>query len=211
VKFRKPWQHRWIGRIGALLLRLLGATWRRRLIGTEDPEPAIYIFLHGDILLAAHLHRDQQHAILISTHRDGEIIAQVAQRLGYDVIRGSSTRGGTRAVLEILRGYAGRRVAVTPDGPRGPRGKVEPGLVQLAAKAGWRIYPLGFAVSRAWRARSWDRFAIPLPFARIVCRLGAPLELPPEPDRAACAALAEQASAALLAAEEAAERELAAW
>jgi lysophospholipid acyltransferase (LPLAT)-like uncharacterized protein len=211
LKFRKPWQHRWIGRLGAVVLRLLGATWRRRLIGVEDPEPAIYIFLHGDILLAAHLHRDRHHAILISTHRDGEIIAQVAQRLGFDVIRGSSTRGGTRAVLEILRNMSGRRVAVTPDGPRGPRGKVEPGLIQLAAKAGWKIYPLGFAVSRAWRARSWDRFAIPWPFARIVCRLGEPLVPPREPDRETCARLAEQASRLLFEAEEAAERELAAW
>lgn len=211
MKFRKPWQHRWIGRIGSVLLRVLGVTWRRRLIGVDDPEPAIYMFLHGDILMAAHLHRDQGHSILISTHRDGEIIAQVAQRLGFDVIRGSSTRGGTRAVLEILRGRGGRRIAVTPDGPRGPRGKVEPGLIQLAAKAGWKVYPLGFAVSRAKRAASWDRFAIPYPFARIVCRLGEPLVPPPDPDRATCVELAQRASELLLAAEEAAERELASW
>lgn len=210
MKFRRAWQHRWIGRIGALVIRMVGLTWRRRLIGVDDPEPGIYVFLHGDILLAAHLHRDRQYPILISTHRDGEIIAQIAQRLGFRPIRGSSTRGGTRAVLEILRGCTGP-VAVTPDGPRGPRGKVEPSLVLLAARAGWKIHTLGFAASRKQRLSSWDRFTIPWPFARIVCRLGEPLVPPPDPDRETCARLADEASARLLAAEEAAERELASW
>lgn len=211
MKFRKPWQQRWIGRLSALAIRCVGATWRRRVSVPAEPEPALYLFLHGDLLIASHIHRDRGYAILISTHRDGEIIAQTVERLGYHTVRGSSTRGGTRAVLEILRACKDRCVAVTPDGPRGPRGKVEPGLIQLAAKAGWKIYPMALAASPAWRMRSWDRFAIPLPFARVLCRLGEPLSLPADPDRATCERLAAEASRLLLDGEEAAERELAAW
>lgn len=211
MKFRKPWQQRTIGRIGARLIRCLGATWRVRALVPDDPEPAIYLFLHGHIVSAAFVHRDQRHSILISTHRDGEIIAQAAERLGFDCIRGSSTRGGTRAVLEILREGHSRRVAITPDGPRGPRGKVEPGVVLLAAKAGWKVYPLGFAASRALRLSSWDRFTIPLPFARVVSRLGEPLTPPTDPDRATCERLAGELAERLAAAEEAAERALQSW
>jgi lysophospholipid acyltransferase (LPLAT)-like uncharacterized protein len=211
VKFRKPWQHRWLGRIGNVVLRLLACTWRRRVLLPPKVEPGLYLFLHGNIIPAAVTQIGSGHSIITSTHRDGEIIGQIAQRLGYRTIRGSSTRGGTAAIRAILRAGSDHALAVTPDGPRGPIGKVEPALIGLAARMGWQIHPLGFAVSRAWRANSWDRFVVPKPFARIVCVLGAPIPVPTGLDRAQSRALAESISRSLFEAEEAAERTLAAW
>ena len=209
MKLKKPWQQRWAARLGAAFLRTLGATWRvHNLAPTADPQPGIWMFLHGNILLAAHVHRDHGHPILISTHRDGEIIAQIAERMGFRTIRGSSTRGGTRAVLAMLREFRDRPLAVTPDGPRGPRASVKPGLVQLAARGGWPLIPLGFAAARAKRLDSWDRFTIPRPFTRIVCVPGEPIPVPPDADEATCAAIAERASQALLATDELAAAEL---
>jgi lysophospholipid acyltransferase (LPLAT)-like uncharacterized protein len=211
VKFRKPWQHRLIGRIGNVVLRVLSMTWRQRVLLPATPEPGLYIFLHGNIIPAAVSHIDRGHSVIISTHRDGEIISQIAQRLGYRTIRGSSTRGGSSAVRAILRAGPDHAVAVTPDGPRGPIGKVEPTLIGIAARMGWPIHPMGFAVSRAWRTNSWDRFVVPKPFARMVCVLGAPIPVPTGLDRDQSRALAESVSRSLFEAEEAAERTLAAW
>lgn len=211
MKFRKPWQHRLLGRIGNVLLRVLSVTWRRRVLLPDVPEPGLYVFLHGNIIPAAVSHIDRGHSVIISTHRDGEIIGQIAQRLGYRTIRGSSTRGGAAAIRAILRAGREHAVAVTPDGPRGPIGKVEPTLVGLAARMEWRIHPLGFAVSRAWRAKSWDRFVVPKPFSRIVCVPGAPISVPAGLDRDGSQALADVVARSLAEAEEAAERALAAW
>lgn len=211
MKFRKPWQHRLLGRVGNLVLRGLALTWRQRVLLPRQPEPGLYVFLHGNIVPAAVSHIDRGHSVVISTHRDGEIIGQIATRLGYRTIRGSSTRGGAGAVRAILRAGPDHAVAVTPDGPRGPIGKVEPTLVGIAARMGWRIHPLGFAVSRAWRARSWDRFLVPLPFARIVCVAGEPVAVPQGLSRDESEALAGVVARSLADAEEAAERTLAAW
>ncbi|MEO0480929.1 MAG: lysophospholipid acyltransferase family protein [Planctomycetota bacterium] len=211
VKFRKPWQHRWIGRLGNLLIRSLGATWRTRSFIHVPPEPGIYLFLHGNILACGHTHRDRDYTILISTHRDGEVIAQIAQRLGLIPVRGSSTRGGAKAVLELLRDYGDRPFAITPDGPRGPRGSVKPSLIQLAAKGGWKIFPMGFATDRAWRFNSWDRFTIPKPFARVVSVLGDPMIVPADVDRDDATRLAEQMTIRMFEAEELAEAQIANW
>ncbi|MBK8980547.1 MAG: lysophospholipid acyltransferase family protein [Planctomycetes bacterium] len=211
MKLRKPWQQRAVGRVGNVFLRGLGATWRIRNRITYPPAPGVYVFLHGNILMSAYVHRDIGVPILISTHRDGELIAQVARRLGFDPVRGSSTRGGAGAVRELLKKRDHGAVAVTPDGPRGPRASVKPGLVQLAGLLGWPIRTMGFAASRARRLSSWDRFAIPKPFARVACVPGEAIEVPSGADAATCEALAARVSTALLAADELAEKELAAW
>lgn len=211
MKFRKPWQQRWIGRFGNLLIRVLGATWWTRDLVVRPPRPAIYLFLHGNILLSAHTHRDRDYTILISDHRDGEIIAQIGERLGLRPVRGSSTRGGAKAVLELLREHRDKPFAVTPDGPRGPRGSVKRGLIHLAAQGDWPIIPMGFATNRAWRLKSWDRFTIPKPFARVTCTLGDPLEIPSELDDETASELAERASNALFEAEAKAQQALDDW
>ena len=120
-------------------------------------------------------HRDEGVAILISSHRDGELIAQVAHRLGYRSVRGSSSRGAGRALLGMVRELERRReVAVTPDGPRGPAERFATGALVAAQRSGAYIVPVAATADRAWRLRSWDRFLIPKPFARVTVAYGPP-------------------------------------
>lgn len=121
--------------------------------------------------------------ILISDHRDGEYITQVVKRLGFGVIRGSTTRGGARAVREMLTRVDRGHLCVTPDGPRGPRRHVHQGLIYLAARTGWPIVGGGMAFDRPWRARSWDRFAVPYPGRDACCVSTEPILVPPDADR----------------------------
>jgi lysophospholipid acyltransferase (LPLAT)-like uncharacterized protein len=121
-------------------------------------------------------HRDQGVRILVSEHRDGEIIATVAESLGYGTIRGSTTRGGERALLSLIRVLEeGLEVAVTPDGPRGPAWRYQPGALVAAARARVPILPIAAYVDRAWRLRSWDRFIVPKPFATVTVAYGDPV------------------------------------
>jgi lysophospholipid acyltransferase (LPLAT)-like uncharacterized protein len=185
---------RWLGRIGAAFIRVLGRTWRPRRIGATLPLPHdprfVFAFLHGDMLLPAFVYRRVAAAIVISQHGDGEIIAQVIARLNKRPVRGSSSRGGARAVLELMKRHDDVPWAITPDGPRGPRGVVHEGAIALAAQAGRPIYPIGFAVSRGKRLRSWDAFVVPAPFCRVVECIGEPLVVPADADGATRAALA---------------------
>ena len=164
--------------LGIILVRLLGATWRLRLEGPDhrhaarqSGEALVLAIWHGELLPLLWYHRQQDIAALISSHADGEIIARIVQSLGFRAIRGSTSRGGARALMEAvaeLRG--GRDVAFTTDGPRGPRRVSAPGAAVAAAKAGVAVLPIGAHVTRAWTFRSWDRFMLPKPFARITVR-----------------------------------------
>jgi lysophospholipid acyltransferase (LPLAT)-like uncharacterized protein len=128
----------------------------------------IYTVWHEYVWLPVCLYSRADTAWLIGQHADGEIMAQLTQRLGSTVIRGSSTRGGTAALLRMLRDSAAdRHFGVTTDGPKGPRRRFQIGAVYLASRTGLPIVPIGFGYSRCWRAKSWDRFAIPLPFSRV--------------------------------------------
>jgi 3-deoxy-D-manno-octulosonic-acid transferase len=132
--------------------------------------------------------------LLISWHRDGEIAVRCLRRFGMVSVRGSSTRGGiggVRRLLEALR--AGHPIVVVPDGPRGPRHRAKPGVVQLARASGAEIVPVGFAASRVLRAASWDRLVVPLPFARLLFVQGRSLTVP----RGASAGDTERARQAL--------------
>ena len=105
---------------------------------------------------------------MISEHRDGEIIAQIAERLGYTTVRGSSSRGGGRALIGLMRAIeSGRDGAVTPDGPRGPAHVFAPGAAIASQRTGAALLPVRASASRAWRLKSWDRFLVPKPFARV--------------------------------------------
>jgi lysophospholipid acyltransferase (LPLAT)-like uncharacterized protein len=138
----------------------------------------IYAFWHEAILLPAYQYGGLPLKVLISKHADGELISQVCRFLHFDTIRGSTTRGGIRAVREIL-GLAGRyNVAITPDGPRGPRRQVQAGLMYLAARTGMSVVPVGFACHRCWRLPSWDRFMVPWPFSPAVAVFGQPHAVP---------------------------------
>ncbi|MBI3790400.1 MAG: lysophospholipid acyltransferase family protein [Gemmatimonadetes bacterium] len=183
-----PWKLRVGVALGRWLVRLLGATWRVRVIDREAHDalrqartPFIFSIWHGELLPCLWAHRAQGIAVLISEHRDGEIIAQVAEGLGYaPSVRGSSSRGAARALLTVVRTLgSGVTVGFTPDGPRGPAQRAAPGAIAAAQRAQAPIIPLRAHASSAWRLRSWDRFMIPKPFARVTFAYGAPLMVAP--------------------------------
>jgi hypothetical protein len=104
--------------------------------------------------------------VLVSRHRDGEAIARVISKMGFDTVRGSTTRGGALALIELVGlSLSGNEVAITPDGPRGPRHQAKEGILYLAQKSGLPIQPIAVGFSDFWELRSWDRFRIPKPFA----------------------------------------------
>ena len=169
----------------AVVIRLLGWSWRieyrvadyeRRIVAGER---CIFAFWHARLLPLVYTHRFRRIGVLISRHRNGEWIARIIESLGFETARGSSTRGGEEAVRDMLRlAEAKHLLAVTPDGPRGPAERVKPGLVYLASRTGFPIVPVATASSRAWVFRSWDRFRVPRPFARVVVAYGEPLAVP---------------------------------
>ncbi len=166
---------RWAARLGLLLVRLLGLTWRfklrndapwRRVLASGST--MVLAVWHGDMLAPIWMHRKQGLVAIVSEHSDGEIISRIIAGLGLESARGSTTRGGSRALLTLIRALeAGRICAFTPDGPRGPRHVLQPGLLAAARKAGVPIVLIGTAVDRCWEFKSWDRFVLPKPFARI--------------------------------------------
>jgi lysophospholipid acyltransferase (LPLAT)-like uncharacterized protein len=171
---------RWKVRAGAAFLRLLASTWRMRAHNVEGLKAAraankrvIFALWHGELLPLLWQHRGENVAIVISEHRDGEIVAQIAESLGYSTVRGSSSKGGSRALIGLMREIeAGRDGAITPDGPRGPAHVFAPGAVVAAQRTGAYIQPIRAAASRSWRLKSWDKFLIPKPFARIDVHYG---------------------------------------
>ena len=168
--------------LGALVVRLLAWTWRIRIVNPEAITPlrqakSPYVFAcwHGQMLPLLWVHRGQGIAILVSEHRDGEIITRIARTLGFNAVRGSTSRGGGRALLGLVAELQrGNVVAVTPDGPRGPAGSFAPGALVAAQRAGVPVLTVGAYTSRAWTLGSWDRFMIPKPFARIRVAYGGP-------------------------------------
>jgi lysophospholipid acyltransferase (LPLAT)-like uncharacterized protein len=142
----------------------------------------IYAFWHENLLLPAYHYGGATARVLISEHADGQLIAELIRRLGFGVVRGSTTRGGVKAVRQML-GLQDTHLGVTPDGPRGPRRRVQPGLIYLSSRLGLPIVPAGFAYQRPWRMKSWDRFAVPRPFTRARCVTADPILVPPDAER----------------------------
>ncbi len=174
----------------AWMVRALGATLRYRdvcapgtVAGQLIPGRGIFCFWHCGTLICAHRFRDMGVAILISRSFDGELIARTVERLGFVAVRGSSSRGGATALRTMQQAYAdGHKCAFTADGPKGPARVAKPGPVHLAelTTADW-IGAYHAEPSRAWHLKSWDRFAIPKPFATVTvgwaAHVGADLEL----------------------------------
>lgn len=171
---------RWIVRLGVWVIRALAVTWRVRTVNGEPLARArregtrvIFALWHGELLPLLWHQRGENVAIVISEHRDGEIIARIAESLGYATVRGSSSKGGSRALIGLMREIdAGRDGAITPDGPRGPARIFAPGAAVAAQRTGALIAPIRAQASRAWRLKSWDRFLIPKPFAKVTVSLG---------------------------------------
>ena len=175
-----------ISRAAALCILLLGSTWRIRWFGLEQVRAAqkdggnvIYAFWHGRMLALCFSHRRRLVHIMISEHRDGEMIARTVELLGFVPVRGSTTRGGLRALFQMAdRISAGYDVAITPDGPRGPRFQVQQGVITLAQRTGMPIVPVANSASFGKTLSSWDRYIIPLPFSRVVILHGEPIPVP---------------------------------
>lgn len=185
---KKRWFRVWLASFGGpVLVRALGCTLRVRFVNPEVEEKArrvcgrvIYAFWHGGSLLPAYTHRGRGIGLLVSLHRDGEVMARIVRRLGFRPIRGSTTRGGVAGLLGLMDLDGACDYGITPDGPRGPSGVAKPGVAFLSGALGVPILPSGIAVRPAWRAKSWDRFMIPRPFARVVYAFGEPVEVPRE-------------------------------
>ena len=172
-----------VGRIvGGALASLLARSWRIQVIHEDrwralrdSGEAFLFVLWHESLLPLLWRHRNQGIAIVVSEARDGEYLATYAESIGYRLVRGSSTRGAARALLGAVRELeAGRPVAFTPDGPRGPRRELKQGVVAAAQRAEVRILPIHADADRAWRFASWDRFMLPKPFARVRVAYGEP-------------------------------------
>jgi lysophospholipid acyltransferase (LPLAT)-like uncharacterized protein len=139
-------------------------------------KPFVYALWHGRLLALGYHHRNENVGALISRSADGEYIARVLENWGFIPARGSSSRGGMPALREMVRiARAGHCLAITPDGPRGPRQQVKPGLLVAAQLAGMPVLPITAACSNAWWPGKWDRFLIPKPFSTIRIAHEAPL------------------------------------
>ena len=196
-----------IGGGGKLLLDLLFATVRFDVRGAEhcldletDAQPVIYALWHGRLLPATYLRRGEGMATLISRHRDGSYITRIAERWGFRVVRGSSSRGGDAALRALAREIrAGNSVALTPDGPRGPREKMKPGALQLAQLTGAPIIPAATGARRAWWFEGWDRFLVPRPFSTVRVAYGEPIPIGRGLDESGFAARLAEVEAAVVA------------
>lgn len=146
-------------------------------------EQKLYVFWHEYIPFPIYLRSHCNIAILLSQHRDAELLAHATSLLGFDFVRGSSTRGGAAAIRELLKKSQGMHLAITPDGPRGPRRELAPGAVFLASKLGLPLVPMGFGYDRPWRLNSWDKFAFPRPFSRARAVIGGDIHVPEDLDR----------------------------
>ena len=170
--------------IGYLLIRLLYLTCKKKFDITKDVpnEPFIVALWHGELLMQPFLYKKLRKkgklAIIISEHRDGEIIAKIMSYFGFDSIRGSSTRGGIKALKESFKKASlGFDIAITPDGPKGPRHSVADGIVAVAAKKKMKIVALNYKASSFWQFKSWDRFIVPKPFSTLFFFASDPIEV----------------------------------
>src|SRR5438093_6242485 len=189
-----------IGWIGYFVIGIIGRTIRWQSVGDAYLEEiyksgnrAIFTFWHGRIFPATYYWRNRGIVVMTSMNRDGEAIAQCIRRFGYGAARGSSSRGGFRALVEMARHIRqGRDTAFTIDGPRGPRYVAKQGPVLLARKTGAAIFCFHISMQHKIRLKSWDEFQVPLPFTRAVVLKASPIWVPTGASEAALRDLHKQ-------------------
>ena len=216
-RIEKPRTLQWHHHVAAFLIfagmRALSATWRCRL---HDPHgthrdlqrPVIFCSWHNRLALSMLIWQRYMRpklggarlVALISASHDGGMLSRALRYFGVDAVRGSSSRRGAQALLELTswteRGHA---VAITPDGPRGPRYRIHDGIIGLAQLSGLPVIPVSGFIHPKIQLRSWDKFQIPLPFARCEIRVGAPLAVPRALTEEQRAALKEELHARMMA------------
>jgi lysophospholipid acyltransferase (LPLAT)-like uncharacterized protein len=179
------WRARWLIAFGFRLLKVWARTLRFEIddragvIGQPVTENCVAALWHNRLLLVSFALKkflpQRRGAGLISASRDGDLVADLTQRFGFEVVRGSSSRLGASAILELGNMLAnGRDILITPDGPRGPAYKLGPGIIFLAQKTGAAVVPVNFEYSSCWRVKSWDRFILPRPFSKVRFIIGPP-------------------------------------
>jgi lysophospholipid acyltransferase (LPLAT)-like uncharacterized protein len=174
-----------ISAVGYRLVAGLGATLRWRVEGLEHLDAPvrsgrqpIMAFWHGRILPATFYFRRRGIVVITSENFDGEWIAGIIERFGYGTARGSTSRGGRRALVQLVRDLeAGKPAGFTLDGPRGPARVAQPGAIWLAKATGNPVVPFHLEADRFWTTNSWDRTQIPKPFATVAIAVGEPLEV----------------------------------
>jgi hypothetical protein len=179
-----------IAAAGYPVVAALGRTLRWRVEGREhlhaierSGRPPVMAFWHGRILPATWFFRRRGIVVITSENFDGEWIARIIERFGYGTARGSTSRGGRRALLQLRRDMAaGKPAGFTVDGPRGPARKAQAGAVWLAGATGNPLLPFHMEAARHWTARSWDRTQVPRPFSTVAVAIGAPIEVPLDAD-----------------------------
>ena len=171
-----------VEKLGPSLIKFLMGTLRikeydkHNLISAKETHgTVIYTFWHNRMLIPAYTHRDQLIHVLISQHRDGEYIASVVKQLGFGTIRGSSRRGGMKALKKAFIISKNFDIALTPDGPTGPKEIVKDGALYLAYRTGKPIIPTVFLIKSRWELHSWDNFMIPKPFSQVKMIYGKPI------------------------------------
>jgi lysophospholipid acyltransferase (LPLAT)-like uncharacterized protein len=181
-----------IAAVGTPVIEGLGATWHWQERGVEHLERVlregrqpIYALWHGRILPGTVYLRDRGIVVITSENFDGEWVARIIRRFGFETARGSTSRGGARALAQLRRDMrSGRPAAFTVDGPRGPAGVAQPGAIWLASATGNPIIPFHLEASRSWTISSWDRHLVPKPGSTVVVTLGPPIDVPPGADAA---------------------------
>lgn len=168
-------------RAGALWLRTARATMRLRWIGRsgalpDDGGPVIYAFWHDQLAMMPWVQLRPPSVVAVSRSRDGELTVRLFERLGVEAVRGSSSRGGSAALRGLVRAArSGKDLAITPDGPRGPRRQAKEGAAWLAQATGRPLLPVAFAARPRYRLGTWDRLMLPVPFGRGAFVYGEPL------------------------------------
>jgi hypothetical protein len=193
MKIESPLLNQFAGLLGSATVRRWMSTldykvaYYDRTIDPVFPEcrgQKIYIFWHEYILFPLYLRGHCNLAMLLSRHRDAEILSHAAYHLGFDFVRGSTNRGGVAALRELLAKSRTMHLTITPDGPRGPRRRLAPGCVYLASKLELPLVVMGYGYDRPWRVQSaWDRFAIPRPYSRARAVPSGEIYVPPNLDR----------------------------
>ena len=191
---------RWIKRFGADVGAILATAGMRAWLRTLDYQCAyydrsidpvfpecrtqgIYIFWHENILFPLYLRGRNHLTMLLSRHRDADMLSRVAFHMGFDVVRGSTYRGSVSAVRTMLRESRDKHLTITPDGPRGPRRVLAQGCIYLASRLGLPLVAAGLGYDRPWRMKSWDRFAVPRPYSRARAVVSPYVHVPPDLDR----------------------------
>ncbi|MCA1597096.1 MAG: lysophospholipid acyltransferase family protein, partial [Chloroflexi bacterium] len=212
-ELKQEWKYRSVSAVAWAGVSLLAPTVKLQVVGGEEARqrqdeglPCIVVTWHGRTLLPIWRYGPRKWVAIISNSRDGEYQARIFRRFGWDMVRGSTGRGGIRALASgVRRLREGATLAFTPDGPRGPSHFIHPGVLFLSQKAGCPIYPMGVSAYPRWMLSTWDRYQVPRPFSRAAIVYGEPSTVPADASENDLISLAADLAARICAAETEAE------